>query len=76
MIQILKIHCPACQRMVDHLVNWREIGDTTFYLCEECKKKDLTTDEILRVGFFRGYEEYKDQVHKMSELIPEAKKAI
>jgi len=65
MIQQVPIKCPRCGNMVDALKFWMKVGDSYFHVCEQCcKDSQWTTEEILQVGFWHGYEQRTKEIYQ------------
>ncbi len=66
--------CPACKKEChgpwddennpDCYIRWREIeGIGVIWVCRECAKKELTINELIRIGFMEGFGQC-EQLHQ------------
>lgn len=55
MVAASTITCPACTEEKSSLPNWKTFGNITFHICEECQRKPLSEELLLRIGFHAGF---------------------
>lgn len=69
------IACPACRQQVEHIAFWKKIGSHNLFICVDCKKRQLTEEELFAVGFWTGCNHAKEKIsetiHKMANSIVE-----
>ena len=54
--------CPACQEQKGALDFWKKVDNKYFHLCDKCCQRELSQDELLRVGFHYGYVKAKEEM--------------
>lgn len=64
MVQVVDITCPACGQKRSYLSAWRHIGRVLICVCPECYERELSSDELLRVGFHHGVQFAKGQIRE------------
>lgn len=62
MMQRTMIKCPGCGEMVWELNCWFTVDNLYFHVCKDCEKKSFSTGSLLKIGFYHGYEEAKQDM--------------
>src|ERR1700691_4692461 len=80
--EIMQSICPCCREKLDSAIGrdeettegnylefWRMLGDQHLYICTKCKKKELSQEELLRIGFQRGFRVALDKNREASNKV-------
>lgn len=70
MMQLTTIDCPRCYKKCSALEFWHQIEGNYFHLCSDCcQLKVMKQDDLLRIGFYYGFEKAKDEFKKVTNSL-------